>query len=384
MKKISVFIGSRANYSSIKSVLFAIKKSKKLDLKIILGASALVSKYGELEKIILKDGFRIDTKIMNLVEGENPLSMSKTIGIGIIELSTILNKIKPDFVITVGDRYETLATSISSVLSNFRLIHTMGGEITGTIDESIRHATSKLAHLHFVATKKARERVIKLGEDPRYVFNVGCPRIDLVKNILKKRNNINENEIFRHGVGNRFSLKKNFLIISQHPVTTEYEKSMSQILTTLNAAKKVNLPTIVIWPNPDAGSDGISRGIRIFREKNPKLNFFFIKMLEIENYVKLLNITSCLIGNSSSGIREGCFIGTPCVNIGTRQNNREFGKNVIHTDNSEKKIIAAIKKQILRNKKYKSDKIYGSGNAASKIVQYILKSKPSIQKKLNY
>ena len=186
MKKISVFIGSRANYSSIKSVLFAIKKSKKLDLKIILGASALVSKYGELEKIILKDGFRIDTKIMNLVEGENPLSMSKTIGIGIIELSTILNKIKPDFVITVGDRYETLATSISSVLSNFRLIHTMGGEITGTIDESIRHATSKLAHLHFVATKKARERVIKLGEDPRYVFNVGCPRIDLVKNILKK------------------------------------------------------------------------------------------------------------------------------------------------------------------------------------------------------
>ena len=328
MKKISVFSGSRANYSSIKSVLFAIKKSKKLDLKIILGASALVSKYGELEKIILKDGFRIDTKIMNLVEGENPLSMSKTIGIGIIELSTILNKIKPDFVITVGDRYETLATSISSVLSNFRLIHTMGGEITGTIDESIRHATSKLAHLHFVATKKARERVIKLGEDPRYVFNVGCPRIDLVKNILKKRNNINENEIFRHGVGNRFSLKKNFLIISQHPVTTEYEKSMSQILTTLNAAKKVNLPTIVIWPNPDAGSDGISRGIRIFREKNPKLNFFFIKMLEIENYVKLLNITSCLIGNSSSGIREGCFIGTPCVNIGTRQNNREFGKNV--------------------------------------------------------
>ncbi len=386
MKKIviSVFIGSRANYSSIKSVLYEIKKNKKLDLKIILGASALVSKYGELEKIILKDGFKINSKIMNLVEGENSLSMSKTIGIGIIELSTILNRIKPDFVVTVGDRYETLATSISSVLSNFRLIHTMGGEITGTIDESIRHATSKFAHIHFVATKKSRERVIKLGEDPKYVFNVGCPRIDLVNSILKKKIKVNENEVFRHGVGNKFSINERFLIVSQHPVTTEYEKSMSQILTTLNAVKKINLPAIVIWPNPDAGSDGISRGIRIFREKNPKLNFFYIKMLEIENYVKLLNLTSCLVGNSSSGIREGSFIGTPCVNIGSRQNNREYGKNVMHADYNEAKIIRTIKKQIKRNKKYQSDKIYGQGNAAKKITKLILKSKPNIQKKLHY
>lgn len=386
MKKIviSVFIGSRANYSSIKSVLYEIKKNKKLDLKIILGASALVSKYGELEKIILKDGFKINSKIMNLVEGENSLSMSKTIGIGIIELSTILNRIKPDFVVTVGDRYETLATSISSVLSNFRLIHTMGGEITGTIDESIRHATSKFAHIHFVATKKSRERVIKLGEDPKYVFNVGCPRIDLVNSILKKKIKVNENEVFRHGVGNKFSINERFLIVSQHPVTTEYEKSMSQILTTLNAVKKINLPAIVIWPNPDAGSDGISRGIRIFREKNPKLNFFYIKMLEIENYVKLLNLTSCLVGNSSSGIREGSFIGTPCVNIGSRQNDREYGKNVMHADYNEAKIIRTIKKQIKRNKKYQSDKIYGQGNAAKKITKLILKSKPNIQKKLHY
>lgn len=382
-KKILIFIGSRANYSSIKSVMIEIKKHKNLDLQLVLGASSLIDKYGDLVSLVKKDGFKIDAKLYTLVEGENPVSMSKTAGLGIIEMSSILIGLKPDIVLTVGDRYETMSTTIATTYLNIPLAHTMGGEVTGTIDESIRHATTKFANIHFVATKKSKERVILLGELKKYVFNVGCPRIDLVKNILGKKIKLNQKEIFRHGVGKEFSLDEDFVIVSQHPVTTEYKKSFMHITNTLNAVKMTGLPAFVLWPNSDAGSDGISRGIRSFREKNSNLKFFYIKNLSIQNYVTLMNKTKCLIGNSSSGIREGAFIGTPCINIGSRQNDRECGKNVIHTNNSKKNIFRSILKQKKRGH-YKSEKIYGNGYAGRKIAKILNKVKVDIQKKITY
>ncbi len=383
MRKILVFIGSRANYSSIKSVMYSIKKHSKLKLQLILGASSLIEKYGDLVGLIKKDGFKIDDQLSTLVEGQNPMSMSKTAGLGIIEISSSLNKLKPDIVITIGDRFETISTTIATTYLNIPLAHTMGGEVTGTIDESIRHATTKFANLHFVATSKSRQRVIKMGEKPNTVFNVGCPRIDLVKSILNDKKPLSPNEIFRHGVGKTFNLKKKFLIVSQHPVTTEYDRAFYQITNTLKAVKKTNLPSIILWPNADAGSDGISRGIRSFREKNSNLNFFYIKNLKISDYVKLMNSTSCLIGNSSSGIREGAYIGTPTVNIGTRQNNRECGKNVLHTNYSHKTIYISINKQI-NKRKLNSEKIYGRGDAGVKIAKILASCKLLVQKKISY
>lgn len=383
MRKILIFIGSRANYSSIKSVMYAIKKHRKLKLQLVLGASSLIEKYGDLEKLIKKDGFKIDDQLSTLVEGQNPISMTKTTGLGIIEFSSSLNKLKPDIVITIGDRFETMSTTIASTYLNIPLAHTMGGEVTGTIDESIRHATTKFANLHFVATSQSKKRVIKMGEKASTVFNVGCPRMDIVKNVMKDKKSLSENEIFKHGVGKKFNLNDKFLIVSQHPVTTEYEKAFDQITNTLEAVKKTNLPSLILWPNADAGSDGISRGIRVFREKNNNLNFFYIKNLKISDYVKLMSQTSCLIGNSSSGIREGAYIGTPTVNIGTRQNNRECGKNVLHTGYSSKSIYFSIITQ-LKKRNLKSEKIYGHGDAGIKIAKILASCKLDVQKKIIY
>ncbi|MDP6585948.1 MAG: UDP-N-acetylglucosamine 2-epimerase, partial [Anaerolineales bacterium] len=180
MRKVCVFIGSRANYSSIKSVMRGIKDHDDLELQVVFGASAMLDRYGKVEELIRIDGFSPDYTFHNIVEGENPTTMAKSTGLGILEMATVLDNLKPDFVVVVGDRFEMMSIAISAAYMNIRIAHTMGGEVTGTIDESIRHAITKFAHVHFPANADAKERIIRMGEDEGYVFNVGCPRIDLV------------------------------------------------------------------------------------------------------------------------------------------------------------------------------------------------------------
>ncbi len=386
MKKICVVIGSRANYSSIKSAMFAIKENKNLELQIVATASSLLDRYGSVVDLIKNDGFFINEEIYTLLEGENPITMAKSTGIGLIELSTVFSKIKPDFVITVGDRFETMATTLAAAYMNIPLVHTMGGEVTGTIDESIRHAITKFAHIHFPSSNDAYERIIKLGENPKNVFMVGCPRIDLVAKILKNDPVGIEiqPDLFLDGVGHKLDLSKDFILISQHPVTTEFGEGEKQILTTLNAVKRLNIQAIVLWPNSDAGSEDISKGIRKWREQNITSQVHFFKNLPIDTYVKLMKRTLCLVGNSSSGIREGAFIGTPCVNIGSRQKSRERGKNVIDVNNNEEEVYSAIRKQI-SNGPYKMETIYGDGNAGIKIAEILEKiGNIEIQKTITY
>tara|TARA_B100000989_G_C19512010_1_gene459601 strand:+ start:502 stop:1662 length:1161 start_codon:yes stop_codon:yes gene_type:complete len=386
MQKILFFIGSRANYSSIKSVMQEVKKKKLLKLQIILGASGLINKYGELEKSLKKDGFKINKKIYFLIEGENPVTMAKSTGLGLIGIADALDELKPDLVFTVGDRFETMATTLATSYMNIPLAHTMGGEVSGTIDESIRHAITKFSHIHFPASKEAENRIYMLGEQKKNIFNFGCPRMDLVKRELKKNRIDKLNKtLFFEGVGNKIDLKKKYLIVSQHPVTTEYESSETQILNTLKAVNMTDMQVIVIWPNADAGSQEIAKGIRKWREKIDTKKMHFFKMLLIDDYIQLLKNTSCLIGNSSSGIRECAFIGTPVVNIGTRQNGRERAKNVIDTNHQVKNIYNAIQIQITKGKKYKSSSIYGKGETAKKIVDKIIELKKiNVQKKIRY
>ena len=187
MKKICAIIHNRANYGSIKSVLLLLKKNKSFKLQIIVGGSANLERFGSVIKIIKNDKFKIDKKINFVIEGNSPLEMSKSTGLAILEISNSLDELKPDLVITVGDRYETIATAISASYMNIPLAHTMGGEISGTIDESVRHAVTKFSNIHFAATKIAKKNILRMGENKNYVFNVGCPRIDEVKKNFKKR-----------------------------------------------------------------------------------------------------------------------------------------------------------------------------------------------------
>ncbi len=389
MKKVCVFVGSRANYSSIKSVMMAVKNHPELELQLIVGSSAVLDRFGKVEDLIIKDGFTPDFNFYNIVEGENPVTMAKSTGLGLIECSMIFNNLKPDYLVVVGDRFEMMSVTIAAAYMNIRIAHTMGGEVTGTIDESIRHAITKFAHIHFAASEDAKQRILKLGEDSSHVHNVGCPRMDLVLNELKNDSYKMLNNLFEDftGVGPSYlDLTKPFLLVSQHPVTTEFGSNRAQIEETLYALDQLQMPTIMLWPNIDAGSDDISTGIRVYREVYNKESGTWLKLfknLPTQIYIHLMNTCACLVGNSSSGVREGATIGTPVVNIGTRQNKREMGPNVINVGYDRNEIKEAILKQIAHGK-YENAGIYGNGNAGTQIADILANSNPSIQKTITY
>jgi UDP-hydrolysing UDP-N-acetyl-D-glucosamine 2-epimerase len=265
---------------------------------------------------------------------------------------------------------------------NLPLAHTMGGEVSGTIDESIRHAVTEFAHIHFPACTDAAERIVKLGERPEDVHTVGCPRMDLVKEVLDAGTEI-DGELFGEGVGGRFPLDEPFLVVSQHPVTTEYEDGKRQVTETLEAVRKLDLPAIVLWPNADAGSEKVSAGIRAFREFHDDSKLHFFKNLPVDVYLRLLARTACLVGNSSSGIREGCFIGAPVVNIGSRQDMRQRGSNVIDVPYERDAIAAAIEAQVAHGP-YDHEPIYGDGSAGVRIADVLATTTWQLQKRITY
>ncbi len=380
MRNVCVVIGSRANYSSIRSAMRAIKNHEDLSLQIIAGASALLDRYGSVVNLIEKDGFEIDARLYMLIEGETPATMAKSTGVGLIELPTIFERLKPDIVLTVGDRFETMATTLAAAYMNIPIAHSMGGEVSGTIDESIRHAVTKFAHIHFPASKDAAIRIAKLGERDEDIHLVGCPRMDLVAEILAAPLKI-DNEIFLDGVGESIDIDQPFILVSQHPVTTEFGAGETQIFETLSAVNKTGLPAIVLWPNSDAGSEDISRGIRKWREAGFSKQMHYFKNLPTSVYIQLMSKTACLVGNSSSGIREGAFIGTPVVNIGSRQHMRERGNNVINVEHNSKNIYDAIMKQIQYGS-YAHEPIYGDGSAGKRIADILSKCSWKIQKRI--
>lgn len=383
MKKICIVIGSRANYSSIKSAMRAIHNHSDLELQLIVGASAILDRYGAVINLIENDGYTPSARVHMLIEGETPATMAKSTGLGLLELPTLFEQMKPDVVLTVGDRFETMATTLAAAYMNIPVAHTMGGEVSGTIDESIRHAVTKFAHIHFPACEGARERIIRLGELPEHVHMVGCPRIDLVADILDAPEISLESALFDKGVGEKLNFDQPFVMVSQHPVTTEYGAGEAQITMTLEAILELNLPAIVLWPNADAGSDDIARGIRKWRERKLDRHMHFFKNLPIETYVRLMRKTACLVGNSSSGIREGAFIGTPVVNIGTRQNARDRGSNVVDVPYCKDQIKTAIAQQVSHGL-FAMEPIYGDGRAGQRIADILSKEIVDIQKCITY
>jgi UDP-hydrolysing UDP-N-acetyl-D-glucosamine 2-epimerase len=382
LRKACVVVGSRANYSSIKSAMRAIDAHPDLQLQLVVGASALLDRYGTVLDLIERDGFEPDERVFMLIEGETPGTMAKSTGLGLLELPTAFDRLQPDVVITVGDRFETMATALAATYMNIPLAHTMGGEVSGNIDESIRHAVTKFAHVHFPASQGAAERIVKLGEDPESVHLVGCPRMDLVAEVLRDGSN-GLSDLFRFGVGGSFSLDEPFLVVSQHPVTTEYGDGERQITETLKAVQEVGIPAIVLWPNADAGSEHIARGIRKFREHEDDSRLHFFKNLPSDDYIKLMKKTAALVGNSSSAIREGSFIGTPAVNIGSRQEGRDRGSNVADVDYDRTVIADAVRVQIDHGP-FAHEPIYGSGDAGRRIADILATRPLSIAKRLTF
>lgn len=383
-RKICVVIHSRANYGRIKSVMRAIDIHPELELQLLVGSSALLYRFGSVIDIIRGDGFKENAVVHSILEGETPTTMAKSTGMAITELATHFENLKPDIVVTVADRFETLSTAVAASYMNITLAHSQGGEVTGSIDESVRHAITKLAHIHFPATERAKEYLLRMGEQQETVHLTGCPAIDLVA----ESDLALPEDLFKRttGVGDELTTKKDYIIVLQHPVTTEFGSGFKQIQETLEAAHEVSktgMQIVWLWPNVDAGSDDISKGIRMFRDREEVKNMHFYKNFTPEDYVLLLANARCIVGNSSSGLREGAFLGTPCVNIGTRQSGRERAANVIDVKCDANEIKTAIDNQ-LKHERYESSHLVGDGTAGTQIANILATSNLKIQKQISY
>lgn len=372
IRKICVVVTARPSYSRIKTALRAIDNHPDLELQLVVAASALLDRYGSAVNYMEKDGFTIAAKVFNVLEGENLAAAAKTTGIGILELSSVFVNLRPDIVVSIADRFETMATAISASYMNIPLAHIQGGEVTGNIDEKVRHAITKLSDYHLVASEGAEERVLKLGEDPDFVFNTGCPSIDLAKEILESpKLDFNPYEKYG-GVGIQEDIENGYYVVMQHPVTTEHSEAREHVEQTLEAMRYVDKPVFWFWPNVDAGADGTSNGLRAFRERNLNNRFHFFKNMEPSDFLRLLYNADALIGNSSVGIRECAFLGIPVVNIGVRQNRRDRGNNVIDVDYNTEQIKSAIE-QFKTNGRPEPSDVYGGGNAGENIADVLVK-----------
>ena len=382
-RKVCVVVTARPSYSRIKTALRAIQDHPDLELQLVVAASALLDRYGTAVRTIEADGFDIAARVYMVLEGENLAAMAKTTGLGLLELATVFDNLRPDVVVTVADRYETLSTAVAASYMNIPVAHVQGGEVTGSIDEKVRHAVTKLSDLHFVSSGKAAERVIRMGEEPGKVFVTGCPSIDLAVEVMERPEMDFDPFVKYGGVGASMDLSAGYLVVLQHPVTTEYQEARDQALETLHAVTEVGLPTLWFWPNVDAGSDGTSNAIRSFRERHSPRNIHFFKNMEPTDFLRLLVGSRSLVGNSSVGIRECAYLGVPTVNIGSRQSGRDRGCNVIDVDHRREEIVAAIRRH-LGNGRCESDPLYGTGQAGERIADLLARQPLSIEKRLTY
>ena len=382
-RKICVVVTARPSYSRIRTALHAIQAHPDLELQLVVAASALLDRYGNAIQAIERDGFPIAARVYMVLEGENLVTSAKSTGLGLVELATVFDNLKPDAVVTIADRYETLANAVAAAYMNIPVVHVQGGEVTGSIDEKVRHAVTKLSNIHLVSTELAAERVRRLGEEPASIIVTGCPSIDIAAEVAASPA-LDFDPFARYGgVGPTADLSKGYLVVMQHPVTTEHEQARHQVDETLYAVKDMGLPVLWFWPNVDAGSDGTSKGIRVFREKEDPGNFHLFRNMFPEDFLRLLCGATAIVGNSSVAIRECSYLGVPAVNIGTRQLGRERGKNVIDVDHDRGQISAAIRTHIARGKA-PQDLLYGDGKAGPRIADCLATIPLTIEKRLTY
>lgn len=375
-------ITARPSYSRIRTALDAIVAHPELELQLVVAASALLDRYGRVVDRIVADGFTVAERVVMVLEGESPLAMAKTTGVGIIELSGVFNRLAPDAVVTIADRYETLATAIAAAYVGVPLVHVQGGEVTGSIDERVRHAVTKLADIHFPATELARERIIRMGEDPARVVVTGCPSIDLALQVRGgEAPSFNPYERYS-GVGSQPDLSGGYIVVLQHPVTDEHDAARRQVWETIDAVTEVGLPALWFWPNVDAGSDGISLGLRQAREFGSAQNMHFFKNMAPVDFLRTTLESRAIVGNSSVALRECSSLGVPAVNIGTRQQGRERGANVIDVPYSRIAIRDAILRAI--DLPRKGEALYGDGQAGVRIANALAELPLTTTKGLTY
>jgi UDP-hydrolysing UDP-N-acetyl-D-glucosamine 2-epimerase len=360
--------------------MHAIAERPELKLQVIAAGTMVLERFGLPVEVVRSDGFNIDGEIYIELEGSTPTTMAKSVGFAVVEFSSEFQRLRPDVVVLIGDRYEAFAAAIAAAYMNLCMVHIQGGEVSGSIDESARHAITKLAQYHFPSTHRSSAYLRRMGEPAEVILGVGCPSSDIARSLDSR---LSPDVINAKGSGAIIDITQPFLLAIFHPTTTSYGGEQVQTQELLEALRILEVPTVFLWPNIDAGADHISKAIRIFRDQMAPHWLRTITNVAPEDYLRILRHTACAVGNSSSFVRDASYFGTPVVLIGDRQEGREHDIHVTPTPPAAEEIAAAIRLQ-LHHGRYKPSVLYGDGFVAERIADQLVHLTPYLQKRLSY
>lgn len=379
-RKVCVVLVDRANYGRLKPVMKAIAQHPGMQMQVVATGTMVLGRFGRPVEVVRGDGFQVDSEVYIELEGSTPATMAKSVGFGVVEFASEFQRLAPDLVLLIGDRYEALAAAIAAAYMNICIVHIQGGEVSGSIDESARHAITKFAHYHFPSTHRSAEYLLRMGERPETILGVGCPSSDIARELEPT---LPADAINATGSGAYIDPQQPFQLVIFHPTTTEYGGEQAQMRELLLALEVIQMPTLLLWPNIDAGSDQIGKAIRIFRDQSAPDWLRTVTNLRPDDYLQVLTSAACAIGNSSSFVRDASYFGTPVVLVGDRQEGRETDAHVLHVPPQSADIARAIRKQ-LRHGRYAPSTLYGDGHVSERIAESLLRLTPYRQKRLHY
>jgi UDP-hydrolysing UDP-N-acetyl-D-glucosamine 2-epimerase len=375
-----VVLVDRSNYGRLKPVMKAIQERPSLLLQTVVTGTMELRRFDQPVREAERDGFTIDGSVQMELEGSTPVTMAKSIGIGVTGFASELDRLGPAVVLVIGDRYEALAAVIAAAYMNITVVHVQGGEVSGSIDESARHAITKLAHYHFPSTLRARDYLVRMGERPETILGVGCPSSDLARCVDRS---ITDDVLNGIGEGAEIDQLRPFILATYHPTTTEYGAEQGEMQAMLDALTSLGIPSLLFSPNIDAGAERLSLVIHryILRTENRLLRF--VINMSPENYLKILALSACAVGNSSSFVRDASYFGTPVVLVGNRQRFRESADNVVNVPPTATAIRRAVMMQMAHGV-YPASALYGDGHVSNRLVDAIESLKLYSQKHLAY
>jgi UDP-hydrolysing UDP-N-acetyl-D-glucosamine 2-epimerase len=379
-RKVCVVLVDRANYGRLKPVMTAIQAEPRLELQVLCTGTMVLERFDQPARLVQTEGFRVDATAYVELEGSTPVTMAKSVGIALLEIASELKQLAPDVVFVIGDRYEALAAAIAAAYMNVPIAHMQGGEVSGSIDESARHAITKFAQFHFPSTRRAADYLVRMGERPETVLGVGCPSSDIARALDRKLEAAVLNE---RGGGPPIDPSKPFLLVVFHPTTTEHGGERTQMFELLGALQQLDMQSVLLWPNIDAGSDQLSKAIRIHRDRASGSRLRTLTNLSPENYLRVLSAASCAVGNSSSFVRDASFLGTPVVLVGNRQDGRETAEHVTRVPVKTAEIVQAVRAQ-LGHGRYAPSSLYGDGFVSERVARALAELEPYVQKRLHY
>ena len=379
-RKVCVILVDRANYGRLKPVMRAIANHPKLQLQVLAAGTMVLERFDQPVRVVRADGFEVDGEVYLELEGSTPTTMAKSVGFGIVEFANEFRRLKPDLVLLIGDRYEALSAAIAAAYMNLCIVHVQGGEVSGSIDESARHAISKFAHYHFPATRRSAEYLVRMGERPETILGVGCPSSDIARGLDGQ---LDLSVLNLRGSGAPIDLSRPFLLAIFHPTTTEYGGERAQMEALLEALDQVHIQTLLLWPNIDAGADHVSKAIRVFRDQRGPDWMRTLINLQPPDFLRALARAACAVGNSSSFVRDASYFGTPVVLVGSRQDGRETDVHVTRVPPVRDAILQGLRAQ-LGNGRYPPSTLYGDGHVSERIAEALAELKPYVQKRLDY